>query len=64
MENAESNSAIKGTVSLLRWRRTLVFTLAAAIAFTPVALAQNYSITDLGVISSMGDTDSHATVIT
>ncbi len=34
MENAKRNSAIKGTVSLLRWRRRPVLTLAAAIAFT------------------------------
>ena len=34
MKNAKRNSAIKGTVSLLRWRRRPVLTLAAAIAFT------------------------------
>src|SRR5580704_10982663 len=69
MENAKSNSAIKGTVSLLRSRRQLVFTLAAAIALTAPAVAQNYTITDLGVVSTTpvagatGDTDSNATAI-
>ena len=69
MENAKSNSAIKGTVSLLRSRRQLVFTLAAAIALAAPAVAQNYTITDLGVVSTTpvagatGDTDSNATAI-
>jgi beta-lactam-binding protein with PASTA domain len=63
------DSANRGTVNLIRRSLKVICTIAAAMALAAPAFAQNYAITDLGVVSTTpaagatGDTDSHATAV-
>jgi hypothetical protein len=69
MENLTRDSASRGGVNLIRWGLKVGFIVTAAIAIAASAhVQQAYTITDLGVVStvngtSSGDTDSHATAI-